>query len=74
MSECLFYHEERRINESRELRTDRQVHATVTGIFWCSHKHSPAPKGIIFGAKLLSCEGSWSKCQIDPEKRMDIEP
>ena len=73
MSECPFYNEERRISESRELRADRQVHATVTRVHWCSHKHSPVPKGIIFGNKLLSCGGSLAKCQVPVEKRGDFD-
>jgi len=77
VGECVFYHEERKIIKSREIRADRQVNAIVKQIPWCAHMHSPVSKeiatAVIGGGNLLSCGGSLAKCQVPLEKRGDLD-
>ena len=43
---------------------------------YCRHKHSPVPleriAHVMGGAPRLACEGDLSRCQVPPEKRLDL--
>ena len=67
MSECPYYDVYIQVLKSREISQNPPPDQRVK-IPNCTHAQSPAPlstvKNVIGGARVLTCEGLFAKCQI----------
>lgn len=76
MGECEYFKEDRKENESKEIRADRSRNIIVNKIPWCSHFHSPVTleraRSFPVVGTLLKCGGDLDKCQIPLEQLEDV--
>jgi hypothetical protein len=79
MIDCPYYRVDTLRFRSREIRSDQQVaNVKPSRSPWRAHPHSPVTKVLatetVGGPHALRCDGLLAKCQVELDKRGDIEP